>query len=521
MKKETVKSEVTLADKMALHKISVITSKSNKSGAMIIYLDGKKISYVNARNLYSNYCVNPELYGRVYVWAVACDEEKTIERIKAAIAKIENVEDDGSNDEPDEEEILAVEVENVDDADDDELADEYWIVAEVENTLLEIEGYVYSFNYAESDKLFDEIFKFFPYAQWFLKKEIPDEDKRNIYNFLTTFKGVLTKNAFEEFKKLFKGIPSERYGISYKVVDDDDTPPTDNNTPENDTPNEDGDVKGNEEPLDIVTIRRQACAKLEAVKAECNALEKEQDKLISYRRRCKDKAKIAAYDTKLAELDKTIRAKGKEFIKANDDYNEVLKPTAEEVANLKKTAKTLKAEKIAAGIKYQATVYVYPHGIEGEGMDCYSKDCKTLEEVKEFVSAEVIDGVYCGGIYDAGWSVEDLEGNIIADQTTGLEHLSNIYSGCIEKIEMIEKAVNIEVEKRKKIDTNYSLTSAKCGCDAALTEYAQKFLGRFNKCLLSGYVQNGSQKEIEISTESIEVCAWKKNDIRILGKCSI
>ena len=67
MKKETVKSAVTLVDKMALHKISVITSKSNKSGAMIIYLDGKKISYVNARNLYSNYCVNPELYGRVYV----------------------------------------------------------------------------------------------------------------------------------------------------------------------------------------------------------------------------------------------------------------------------------------------------------------------------------------------------------------------------------------------------------------------------------------------------------------------
>ena len=400
MKKETVKSEVTLADKMTLHKISVITSKPNKSGAMIIYLDGKKISYVNARNLYSNYCVNPELYGRVYVWAVACDEEKTIERIKAAIAKIENVEDDGSNDEPDEEEILAVEVENVDDADDDELADEYWIVAEVENTLLEIEGYVYSFNYAESDKLFDEIFKFFPYAQWFLKKEIPDEDKRNTYNF-----------------------PSERYGISYKVVDDDDTPPEDDTTPENDTPNDNSDVEGNEEPLDIVTIRRQACAKLEAVKAECNALEKEQDKLISYRRRCKDKAKIAVYDAKLAELDKTIRAKGKEFIKANDYRNEVMKPTAGELETLKKIAEAHRAEKIASGIKYVAKVYVFPHGIEGEGMVCYPKDCKTLEEVKSWINGDDIP-VYIGGVYDAGWIVEDFDGRKIADYHTGLEHLT-------------------------------------------------------------------------------------------------
>lgn len=147
MKKAIMKAMI------AKHNIRIITSKLNKAGANITYIDGQKTSYSTAQGLYVGSKEKPEIYGNV-IWAYGLSEEETAERVEMAIGKFEGVEDDGSNDEPDEEEIIAVSAVTEDDGD-DELIDPPEIEIEEDPTITELKRDIANIQeqIAETEKL--------------------------------------------------------------------------------------------------------------------------------------------------------------------------------------------------------------------------------------------------------------------------------------------------------------------------------------------------------------------------------
>lgn len=61
---------------------------------------------------------------------------------------------------------------------------------------------------------------------------------------------------------------------------------------------------------------------------------------------------------------------------------------------------------------YTAYRHFYPHGIEGESMDCTFKEFDTIEEAIKYADR------YARGLRFAGVQVEDENGNIIYEITS-------------------------------------------------------------------------------------------------------
>lgn len=167
------------------------------------------------------------------------------------------------------------------------------------------------------------------------------------------------------------------------------------------------------------TARNEYCELNEIRKV----IEKDCERYERLRDRCKaGSPKFKEYNQLLADFDPIIRAFGDKFIAAQDRYNKSLTlRTDEERAATQKAIDTHNADLDARGIKYFATVYYYPNGVEGEDMETFHKDCTSLDEANAFVSQEDHDGVYVGGIYDAGWQITDRNDNLVADHNTGLK----------------------------------------------------------------------------------------------------
>lgn len=60
---------------------------------------------------------------------------------------------------------------------------------------------------------------------------------------------------------------------------------------------------------------------------------------------------------------------------------------------------------------YTTTRFFYPHGIEGESMDCTFKEFETLEKAIKYANR------YTTGIRFAGVQVEDVNGKLIYEIT--------------------------------------------------------------------------------------------------------
>lgn len=173
----------------------------------------------------------------------------------------------------------------------------------------------------------------------------------------------------------------------------------------------------------IIIERETARNEYDQFNAVRKVIEKDCERFERLRDRCKSGSpKHKEYNQLLADFDPIIRAFGQKFIAAQDRYNKSLTlRTDEEKAATQKAIDEHNADLDARGIKYFATVYYYPNGIEGEDMSTFEKDCTSLDEANAFVSQEDIDGVYVGGIYDAGWQITDRNHNLIADHITGIK----------------------------------------------------------------------------------------------------
>ena len=173
----------------------------------------------------------------------------------------------------------------------------------------------------------------------------------------------------------------------------------------------------------IIQERETARNEYEQLNQVRKAIEKDCERFERLRDRCKvNSPKHKEYNQLLADFDPIIRAFGDKFVAAQDRYNNSLTlRTDEEKAATQKAIDTHNADLDARGIKYFATVYYYPNGIEGEDMETFCKDCTSLDEANAFVSQEDHDGVYVGGIYDAGWQITDRNHNLIADHITGIK----------------------------------------------------------------------------------------------------
>ena len=173
----------------------------------------------------------------------------------------------------------------------------------------------------------------------------------------------------------------------------------------------------------IIIERETARNEYDQFNAVRKVIEKDCERFERLRDRCKSGSpKRKEYNQLLESFDPIIRAFGQKFIAAQDRYNKSLTlRTGEEIAATQKAIDEHNADLDARGIKYFATVYYYPNGIEGEDMETFHKDCTSLDEANAFVSQEDIDGVYVGGIYDAGWQITDRNHNLIADHTTGIK----------------------------------------------------------------------------------------------------
>lgn len=204
----------------------------------------------------------------------------------------------------------------------------------------------------------------------------------------------------------------------------------------------------------IITERQDARNEYYELNHVRNLIEKDVDKIERLRDRCKvGSPKYKAYSRMLADVDPIIRAFGDKFIAAQDRYNQSLTlRTDEERAATQKAIDEHNADLDARGIKYFATVYYYPNGIEGEDMENFFKDCQTLKEATDFVSQEDIDGVYVGGIYDAGWEITDRNGNIVTDHNTGIKMTNTTQAGFLkDKINRESKSIGDSSTDRDEV----------------------------------------------------------------------
>lgn len=242
-------------------------------------------------------------------------------------------------------------------------------------------------------------------------------------------------------------------------------------------------------PRTLKELRAQAEMEWERLNGELRSLEKEWDKLRRNQRRCKDKAKIAAYNVKINALNKLGKAKAQEVLAANKAWFALLTSTDEEVEAAKKARADRIAAQKAAGIKYVATTYIFPRGNEDDEPDAYSKECKTLEEVQAFFDSD-IEHPYNGGVYDAGYVVWDLEGNLIADQTTGLEKL-------MTEVNVTEYAVTPEAQE---VATQAEIENAAKNAPLYVDEVKFKTFGLSSKLDRKGRVRfyiDGERKSKE------------------------
>lgn len=173
----------------------------------------------------------------------------------------------------------------------------------------------------------------------------------------------------------------------------------------------------------IIQERDTARNEYEEINQVRRLIEKDCERYERLRNRCKPNSpKHKEYNQLLADFDPIIRAFGEKFIAAQDRYNKSLTlRTDEEIAATQKAIDEHNADLDARGIKYFATVYYYPNGIEGEDMETFHKDCTSLDEANAFISQEDHDGVYVGGIYDAGWEITDRNDNLVANHITGIK----------------------------------------------------------------------------------------------------
>lgn len=173
----------------------------------------------------------------------------------------------------------------------------------------------------------------------------------------------------------------------------------------------------------IIIERDTARNEYEEINQVRRLIEKDCERYERLRDRCKPNSpKHKEYKQLLADFDPIIRAFGEKFIAALDRYNQSLTlRTDEEKAATQKAIDEHNKDLDARGIKYFATVYYYPNGVEGEDMETFHKDCTSLDEANAFVSQEDHDGVYVGGIYDAGWEITDRNDNLVANHITGIK----------------------------------------------------------------------------------------------------
>ena len=173
----------------------------------------------------------------------------------------------------------------------------------------------------------------------------------------------------------------------------------------------------------IIQERETARNEYDQLNAVRKVIENDVEKFERLRDRCKPNSpKHKEYNQLLADFDPIIRAFGDKFIAAQDRYNNSLTlRTDEEKAATQKAVDEHNKDLDARGIKYFATVYYYPNGVEGEDMETFCKDCTSLDEANAFVSQDDHDGVYVGGIYDAGWEITDRNHYLIADHITGIK----------------------------------------------------------------------------------------------------
>lgn len=64
---------------------------------------------------------------------------------------------------------------------------------------------------------------------------------------------------------------------------------------------------------------------------------------------------------------------------------------------------------------YNTTRYFYPHGIEGEAMECTYKEFDTIEKAIKYANR------YTKGLRFAGVQIEDENGNIVYEITSDNE----------------------------------------------------------------------------------------------------
>lgn len=96
-----------------------------------------------------------------------------------------------------------------------------------QTTYYEVEGYVYCPYRAkyvyDTDDLYSAILEYFPDTTYWIEEEnFPDADKRDYYDVLIQFDGVLPESELAELKKLlFDYRPRSSYSINYRVMEDD------------------------------------------------------------------------------------------------------------------------------------------------------------------------------------------------------------------------------------------------------------------------------------------------------------
>lgn len=246
----------------------------------------------------------------------------------------------------------------------------------------------------------------------------------------------------------------------------------------------------------IIQERDTARNEYEEINQVRRLIEKDCERYERLRDRCKSgSTKRKEYNQLLADLDPIIRAFGQKFIAAQDRYNKSLTlRTDEERAATQKAVDEYNADLDARGIKYFATVYYYPNGIEGEDMETFCKDCTSLDEANAFVSQEDHDGVYVGGIYDAGWEITDRNHNLIADHITGIKK---------ENVMTIKGQADFLADKIKREcasidDSTTDLDQLNDIDDEIVTpvENRHKLIGKWNETLFDPEFKHGTTKMI-------------------------
>lgn len=198
----------------------------------------------------------------------------------------------------------------------------------------------------------------------------------------------------------------------------------------------------------IIQERETARNEYDQLNAVRKVIEKDCERYERLRNRCKSgSTKRREYYQLLESFKPILRAFEKKFIAAQDRYNKSLTlRTDEEHAATQKAIDTHNADLDARGIKYFATVYYYPNGIEGEDMETFHKECTSLNEANAFVSQEDHDGVYVGGVYDAGWEITDRNHNLIADHITGIKEESQMTTNMQLAAQIVESLGNVIVK---------------------------------------------------------------------------